>query len=131
MLWEELVTKSVLIIEDEPFIIEALSFLLEREGFQLSAYSDGEGCVDFIKKIKPDLIILDMMLPNISGMQILENLRNSTEFSNLPVLMLTAKGQTKDRQAAENAGASLFMTKPFSNDEIIANVHKLLQTGTH
>lgn len=124
-------TKSVLIIEDEPFIIEALSFLLEREGFQLSAYSDGEGCVDFIKKIKPDLIILDMMLPNISGMQILENLRNSTEFSNLPVLMLTAKGQTKDRQAAENAGASLFMTKPFSNDEIIANVHKLLQTGTH
>lgn len=124
-------SKSVLIIEDEPFIIEALSFLLEREGFQLSAYSDGEGCIDFITKIKPDLIILDMMLPNISGMQILENLRNSTEFQNLPVLMLTAKGQTKDRQAAENAGASLFMTKPFSNDEIIANVHKLLQTGTH
>ena len=126
MLWEELVTKSVLIIEDEPFILEALSFLLEKEGYSLSAFSDGEGCIDFIKEIKPDLIILDMMLPNISGMQILENLRNSHEFQTLPVLMLTAKGQKKDRQAAENAGASLFMTKPFSNDEIIANVHKLL-----
>jgi DNA-binding response OmpR family regulator len=126
MLWEELVSKSVLIIEDEPFILEALSFLLEREGYALSSFSDGEGCVDYIKKIKPDLIILDMMLPNISGMQILENLRSSQEFQSLPVLMLTAKGQRRDRQAAENAGASLFMTKPFSNDEIIANVHKLL-----
>jgi DNA-binding response OmpR family regulator len=126
MLWEELVSKSVLIIEDEPFILEALSFLLEREGYALSSFSDGEGCVDYIKKINPDLIILDMMLPNISGMQILENLRSSQEFQSLPVLMLTAKGQRRDRQAAENAGASLFMTKPFSNDEIIANVHKLL-----
>ncbi len=119
-------SKSVLIIEDEPFILEALSFILEREGYALSSFSDGEGCVDYIKKINPDLIILDMMLPNISGMQILENLRSSQEFQSLPVLMLTAKGQRRDRQAAENAGASLFMTKPFSNDEIIANVHKLL-----
>lgn len=126
MLWEELVSKSVLIVEDEPFILEALSFLLEREGFTLSSFSDGEGCIDYIKQVKPDLIILDMMLPNISGMQILENLRNSADFQALPVLMLTAKGQRRDRQAAENAGASLFMTKPFSNDEIIANVHKLL-----
>ncbi len=119
--------KSVLIVEDEPFIIEALSFLLTREGFGVSSYSDGQGCVAFIEKTKPDLIILDMMLPNKSGMQILEELRNKPDFVNLPVLMLTAKGQKKDRVAAEQAGVSLFMTKPFSNKDIIQSVHRLLE----
>lgn len=119
-------TKSVLIIEDEPFIIEALSFLLEREGLDFHSYTDGEGCLDYIEKLKPDLLILDMMLPHVSGMEILENLRGSQLFQSLPVLMLTAKGQKKDRQAAEDAGVSLFMTKPFANDEFISNVQKLL-----
>lgn len=119
--------KSVLIVEDEPFIIEALSFLLTREGLGVSSYSDGEGCVAFIERNKPDLVILDMMLPNKSGMQILEELRNKPEFVNLPVLMLTAKGQKKDRVAAEQAGVSLFMTKPFSNKDIIRSVHRLLE----
>lgn len=127
MLWEEQVAKSVLIIEDEPFIIEALTFLLEREGLELSSYSDGEGCLDVISNIKPDLLILDMMLPNVSGMEILEKIRNSREFSALPVLMLTAKGQVRDREAAEDAGVNIFMTKPFANEEIISNVHKLLK----
>lgn len=118
--------KSVLIIEDEPFIIEALSFLLEREGIEFDSYTNGEGCLDYIDVKKPDLVILDMMLPQVNGMEILESLRNSNDFKNLPVLMLTAKGQKKDRQAAEDAGVSLFMTKPFANDELIANVHRLL-----
>lgn len=118
--------KSVLIIEDEPFIIEALSFLLEREGIEFDSYTNGEGCLDYIGVKKPDLVILDMMLPQVNGMEILESLRSSGDFQNLPVLMLTAKGQKKDRQAAEDAGVSLFMTKPFDNDELIANVHRLL-----
>lgn len=118
--------KSVLIIEDEPFIIEALSFLLEREGLEFDSYTRGEGCLDYIDKKQPDLLILDMMLPELNGMEILESLRNSNDHSDLPVLMLTAKGQKKDRQAALDAGVSLFMTKPFANDELIANVHRLL-----
>ena len=68
-----------------------------------------------------------MMLPNKSGMQILEELRGIDMFASLPVLMLTAKGQKKDRIAAEKAGVSLFMTKPFANKEIIKNVHRLLE----
>lgn len=120
-------SKSVLIVEDEPFIIEALSFLLTREGLNVLTFTDGEGCVEHVQSIKPNLVILDMMLPNKSGMQILEELRAIAEFSNLPVLMLTAKGQKKDRAAAEKAGVSLFMTKPFANKEIIKNVHRLLE----
>lgn len=119
-------TKSVLIVEDEPFILEALSFLLTREGLKVTAFTDGAGCVEHVQSIKPDLIILDMMLPNKSGMQILEDLRGMDGYTSLPVLMLTAKGQKKDRAAAEQAGVSMFMTKPFANKEIIRNVHRLL-----
>lgn len=119
-------SKSVLIVEDEPFIMEALSFLLKREGLDVSTFADGQGCVERIQSLKPDLVILDMMLPNRSGMQILEDLRAMDAFTSLPVLMLTAKGQKKDRAAAEDAGVSLFMTKPFANKEIIQNVHRLL-----
>lgn len=119
-------SKSVLIVEDEPFITEALSFLLTREGLKVSAFADGNGCVEHIQSTKPNLVILDMMLPNKSGMQILEELRATDKFAKLPVLMLTAKGQKKDRIAAEEAGVSLFMTKPFANKEIVQNVHRLL-----
>ena len=118
--------KRISIIEDEPFIIEARSFLLEREGFAVSSISDGAEALNFITTTPPDLLILDIMLPNVSGMKILEDIRKTSGIENLPVLMLTAKGQKKDRLAAEQAGVSLFMTKPFSNTELIANVHEML-----
>jgi DNA-binding response OmpR family regulator len=120
------VQKRISIVEDEPFIIEALSFLLEREGFIVSSISDGADALEFITTTPPDLLILDIMLPNVSGMKILEDIRKTSGIENLPVLMLTAKGQKKDRLAAEQAGVSLFMTKPFSNAELIANVHEML-----
>lgn len=120
--------KSVVIIEDEPFIIEALTFLLENEGLDVQSISDGANAIDFIIKSKPNLVILDIMLPNVSGMKILEDIRSMDEISNLPVLMLTAKGQKKDRRAAEEAGVSKFMTKPFDNQELIENVKAMIKS---
>lgn len=120
--------KSVVIIEDEPFIIEALTFLLENEGLVVRSISDGANAIDFIIKSKPNLVILDIMLPNVSGMKILEDIRLMDEISNLPVLMLTAKGQKKDRRAAEEAGVSKFMTKPFDNQELIENVKAMIRS---
>ena len=120
--------KSVVIIEDEPFIIEALTFLLENEGLDVRSISDGANTIDFIIKSKPNLVILDIMLPNVSGMKILEDIRSMDEISNLPVLMLTAKGQKKDRRAAEEAGVSKFMTKPFDNQELIENVKAMIKS---
>ncbi|MDA8811796.1 MAG: response regulator transcription factor [Amylibacter sp.] len=120
--------KSVVIIEDEPFIIEALTFLLENEGLVVRSISDGANAIDFIIKSKPNLVILDIMLPNVSGMKILEDIRSMDEISNLPVLMLTAKGQKKDRRAAEEAGVSKFMTKPFDNQELIENVKAMIRS---
>ena len=120
--------KSVVIIEDEPFIIEALTFLLENEGLDVRSITDGANAINFIIKSKPNLVILDIMLPNVSGMKILEDIRSMGEISNLPVLMLTAKGQKKDRRAAEEAGVSKFMTKPFDNQELIENVKAMIKT---
>tara|TARA_B100000780_G_scaffold245615_1_gene189752 strand:+ start:599 stop:967 length:369 start_codon:yes stop_codon:yes gene_type:complete len=120
------VQKTITIVEDEPFIIEALTFLLEREGYLVESVSDGALAIDFIIKTSPNLVILDIMLPNVSGMKILEDIRTTASISSLPVLMLTAKGQKKDRQAAEDAGASQFMTKPFENAALIKNVKAML-----
>lgn len=120
--------KSVVIIEDEPFIIEALTFLLENEGLDVRSISDGAKAIDFIVKSKPNLVILDIMLPNVSGMKILEDIRKMNEISHLPVLMLTAKGQKKDRRAAEEAGVSKFMTKPFDNQELIEHVKLMIKS---
>ena len=114
--------KSVVIIEDEPVIIEALTFLLENEGLVVQSIIDGSNAIEFILQSKPNLVIRDIMLPNVSGMKILEDIRSMDEISNWPVLMLTAKGQKKDRRAAEEAGVSKFMKKPFDNQELIENV---------
>lgn len=118
---------KIAIIEDEPFIIEALSFILTRAGLSVESCSDGANAISFINQTRPDLIILDIMLPNKSGMEIIDELRSKNDLPYTPVLMLTAKGQKKDRKAAETAGVDLFMTKPFSNEELVNNVLKLLK----
>lgn len=118
--------RHVLLIEDEPNIIEAIRFLLTREGWRVESHSNGADAVDVICRARPDLVILDMMLPGKSGMDILRELRAIADLAKLPVLMLTARGQSRDRDMAEKAGVSRFMTKPFSNSEVIAAVRDLV-----
>jgi len=113
---------SVLLIEDEPNIIEAIRFILSRDGWRVDTHSDGLTALDAVRARRPDLVVLDVMLPNRSGYDILHDLREDPEFKELPVLMLTARGQKKDRELAEKLGASSFMTKPFSNGEVLATV---------
>lgn len=116
---------QVLLIEDEPNIIEAIRFLLSRDGWQVATHSDGNGAVEAVRRRRPDLVILDVMLPNRSGFDILSDLRADAEIGKTPVLMLTARGQKKDRELAEGIGVSRFMTKPFSNAEVLASVREL------
>ena len=119
-------SRRVLLIEDEPNIIEAIRFLLTREGWQVETHCEGTGAVEAVARLTPDLIILDMMLPGRSGMEILRDLRALPAFETLPVLMLTARGQARDRDLAEAAGVSRFMTKPFANIEVLSAVRDLL-----
>lgn len=122
--------KRVLLVEDELNIIEAIRFLLTREGWQVEAHSDGATALDAIHTVQPDLVVLDYMLPGRSGLDILTDLRAKPEYASLPVLMLSAKGQKRDREQAEKAGVSRFMTKPFSNSEVLTAVRDLIHIGT-
>ena len=119
-------SRKVLLIEDEPNIIEAIRFLLSRDGWSVHTHANGADAVEKVNRVAPDLLVLDMMLPGRSGMDILRDLRSNPATEGLPVLMLTARGQTRDRDMAEKAGANPFMTKPFSNTEVLEAVRKLL-----
>ncbi len=118
--------KKVLVIEDEPNIIEAISFILSRDGWEVDTHSNGHDAVGVVLAKVPDLVILDVMLPGRSGYEILQDLRANDSTAKLPVLMLTARGQNKDRELAERVGASRFMTKPFSNAEVLEALHELV-----
>ena len=115
-----------LLIEDEPNIIEAISFILSRDGWTVHTHADGATAMARVRATPPDLIILDVMLPGRSGYDILRDLRADPATVDLPVLMLTARGQARDRELAEQLGVSQFMTKPFSNAEVLAAVRRLM-----
>ena len=119
--------KRVLLIEDEPNIIEAISFILSRDGWTVHTHEDGETAMDKVRTQPPDLVILDVMLPGRSGFDILRDIREAEASKNLPVMMLTARGQTKDRDLALRLGANHFMTKPFSNQDVRDYVRKLME----
>ena len=120
--------RHVLLIEDEPNIAEAIRFILTRDGWQVSLQNDGTGAVARIRAETPDMVILDLMLPGVSGLEILSQVRADPATAGLPVLMLSAKGLARDREAAERAGANVFMTKPFSNADMLAQVRALAAT---
>ena len=117
----------VLLIEDEPNIAEAIRFILSRDGWEVTVEENGAQALPRVADVKPDLVILDLMLPGMSGLEILSSLRADPATEDLRVLMLSAKGQGRDREAAERAGVSAFMSKPFSNAEMRAQVRALME----
>ena len=119
-------SKLVVLVEDEVNIAEAIRFLLSQEGWRVETLANGSGAVDVIRKALPDLVMLDVMLPGKSGFEILDELRSDPALGDMPVLMLTARGQSRDRAMAEKAGVSRFMTKPFSNSEMLDAVRDLI-----
>ena len=117
----------VLLIEDEPNIAEAIRFILSHDGWEVTVEDNGAQALPRVADVQPDLVILDLMLPGMSGLEILSSLRANPATEALRVLMLTAKGQGRDREAAERAGVSAFMSKPFSNAEMRAQVRALME----
>lgn len=115
----------ILIAEDEPHIVESLSFILNRSGFQVDAVGDGEQALEKIRADRPDVVILDVMLPSLNGFEVMKTVRADAAVKATPIIILTAKGQSRDRQTAMEIGADAFVTKPFSNQEIIDKVREL------
>ena len=120
----------VLITEDEPNIAESLTFILNREGYDVSTVLDGEAALQRLRSDPPDIMILDVMLPRLNGFEVLKLVKADPALKALPVMILTAKGQAHDRRMAEEIGASAFITKPFSNRDIVEQVGRLVRRVT-
>lgn len=117
---------DVLIAEDEPSILESLDFILRRAGLSIESVTDGDAALAAIRRDRPRLVVLDVMLPKRSGFEVLKQIRGDHLTHDLPVLILTAKGQAQDRQIAEDLGASGFVTKPYANADVVGAVQRLL-----
>jgi two-component system, OmpR family, alkaline phosphatase synthesis response regulator PhoP len=122
---------KILVIDDEKDIVELISYNLEKEGFSVLKASDGEAALFTVKAQKPDLIILDLMLPEISGLDVCKAVRNNSSTANLPIIMLTAKAQEVDKIIGLEMGADDYITKPFGIRELIARVRALLRRRTN
>lgn len=116
----------VMIVEDEPNIVESLSFVFRREGWEVATALDGDSALERLLSDPPDILVLDVMLPPHSGFEVLKRVRREPGISNLPVIVLTAKGQEKDRHTAVRLGADAFIPKPFSNRHIVQQVRNLM-----
>lgn len=119
--------KNILIVDDEADLVELVSYNLKKEGFIVDSASDGETALTKIRKGKYGLLILDLMLPGIQGMELCRILRNDPKTSVLPIIMLTAKGEEVDRILGLEMGADDYMAKPFSPRELVARVKAVLR----
>jgi DNA-binding response OmpR family regulator len=118
----------VLIAEDDPNIVESLSFVLSRGGFEVRAELDGEAAVRRLRSDPPDIMILDVMLPKLNGFEVLKLVKAEPALRAMPVIILTAKGQPQDRRMAEEMGVEGFITKPFSNRDVVDTVRRLTRS---
>lgn len=117
---------KILIVEDEPHIAESLSFILRRAEFEVDLVTDGAEALARLRRELYAAIILDIMLPGMNGLEVLKTIRSDTQLGELPVIVLTAKGQANDRKSAEAIGASAFITKPYSNAEVVERIRELV-----
>ncbi|MAN80999.1 MAG: phosphate regulon transcriptional regulatory protein PhoB [Rhodospirillaceae bacterium] len=119
--------KSILIVEDDPSLAELVRYNLTKEGFAAVVVEDGEAAVVAVEEEDPSLVILDWMLPNLSGIEVCRQLRRKPENKNLPIIMLTARGEEADRIRGLDSGADDYVVKPFSPSELIARVRAVLR----
>ena len=122
--------QRILLAEDEPNIVESLRFLLTRAGFEVDVRDNGRQALETALAAPPDIMVLDVMLPEMDGFEILTRLRANPDTMDMPVLMLTAKGQREDRERALEKGANRFISKPFGNAELIEAVRLLASPST-
>ena len=119
--------KEILIVDDEPNVVVPIQFLMEQQGYFVMIAERGEDALDLIYKYKPDLVLLDIMLPGIDGFEVCEIVRLNPNYRDIKIIFLTAKGREVDIAKGLALGADAYITKPFSNDELVEKVKELLE----
>jgi DNA-binding response OmpR family regulator len=119
----------ILIVDDEPNIILSLEYLMKREGFEVALAGDGERALQAMAEQRPDLVILDVMMPKLNGFEVCQRIRAQPAWHGVPILMLTAKGHETEMKKGLALGADAYVTKPFSTKDLVAEIRRLLQAG--
>jgi DNA-binding response OmpR family regulator len=119
-------SRHVLIADDEPNIVISLEFLMKREGWRVSIARDGDAALEFIRRERPDLVLLDVMMPGRSGFEVCQAVRGDEALAAVKIVMLSAKGRETDLAKGSALGADAYMTKPFSTRELADKVRELL-----
>jgi DNA-binding response OmpR family regulator len=115
-------TKKVLIVDDEPNIVVSLEYLMKKEGFEVAVAADGDGALAQLKSFRPDLVLLDIMMPNKSGYEVCEAVRADPDLTGIRIVMLTAKGREFEVAKGMALGADAYVTKPFSTKDLVTLV---------
>jgi len=118
--------KKVLIVDDEPNIVAALDYLLNRSGYEVRIATNGEEALRQVETFAPDLVLLDVMMPKKSGYDVCQRIRERPEWNRIRILMLSARGRDAEVNKGLSLGADLYITKPFSNAELVARIRELL-----
>jgi DNA-binding response OmpR family regulator len=120
--------QTIMIVDDDAFVRRPLEFILKAEGFHAVLASDGEECLRLVAVDRPDLIFLDVMMPGRDGFGVCHALKSDPEYSDIPIILLSARGQETDEARGLAMGAEEFMTKPYSPSELIRRVRQILES---
>lgn len=118
--------KKVLIVDDEPNILIALEFLIRQEGYEVQKAKDGQQALQILNDFRPNVTILDVMMPRMDGFELAKRIRNQEELAETAIVFLTAKGTQEDRFTGYANGAEVYLTKPFDNQELIDTINELI-----
>ena len=121
--------QKVLVVDDEPHILKSLAQYLEMEDFNVATASSGTEALEKVDSVKPDLVVLDVMMPGMDGFEVLETMRKSDANAETPVIMLTAKDRSSDVMKGYELGATSYLVKPFNLDELVDTIHQVFTGG--
>jgi len=116
----------ILIVDDEPNIVLALELLMKKEGFEVHAVDDGEKAIHAVGEFRPDLVLLDIMMPKMDGYEVCQRIRADASLKSVRIIMLTAKGREVEKEKGLALGVDLYISKPFSTREVVSKVKELL-----
>jgi diguanylate cyclase (GGDEF)-like protein len=130
MLTQDSSPSRILVVDDEPHIAQILKFTLEKAGYQVFTAEDGQAALEKIEELQPSLVILDVMMPVMDGYQVCRKMREDFKMNQIPVIMLSAKGELPERVKGLEGGANDYLIKPYSNDELLLRVKNVLEWNT-
>lgn len=121
--------KRVLLVDDEPNILLAIEFLLKKEGYTIQKAFDGQQALEVAASFRPDIIVLDVMMPELDGFEVARRIRNTPDMEDTRIVFLTAKGTPNDKMTGYASGGEVYLIKPFDNDELVRIVQELAEFG--